>query len=328
MTRNCVAVFLACQLACLAGLNARAVADDKLGPSDPIAAVDGEPIFLGELNLILTQRLKARDLDNVPIDVQRATATLLVRRHLAMKSLEQQGGEALKEIIRRQFESYAAEARRRGSSLAQQAQARMADENSLAADIAWQTAWSQYLKSRLNETNLRRYFQQQRGRYAGNRWEVSQIFVKMDTRDIDSVKAATANMSELAEQLASSGSIAQAFADAARQHSDSGSAAQGGMVGWVEKDGDLPGSVMAAIRKTEVGQISDPARSPLGVHLVYVHRAEVGNLSFDDLTDQAQLRRDAADALFQALVAQQRAANVTWFVGALRPPASVSIVPE
>jgi len=328
VTRHLLALLLACQLACCAHVDTRAFADETFEPGDPIAAVDGQPIYLGELNLILTQRLKARDLDNVPIEVQQATAALLVRRHLAMKSLEQQGGAALQGIIRRQIESYAAEARRRGSSLEQQATSRMADEKSLIADIAWQTAWSQYLKSRLNDTNLRRFFEKQRDQYAGNRWEVSQVFVKMDTRDAESVEAAKASMAELAEQLQSSGSVTAAFADAARQHSDSGSAAQGGMVGWVEKNGDLPSSVMAAIRKTGVGKISEPVQSPLGIHLVYVHRAEAGKLTFDDLTDQAQLRRDAADALFDALVTQQRSAKVTWFVGALRPPQNVSIVPE
>ena len=328
MTKSFLAIVSAGMLLALLSMRGQAFGDDKLGPGDPIAAIDGEAIFLGELNLILTERLKVRDLDNLGIEIQQATAALLVRRHLAMKSLRQQGGESLEAMIRRQVESFAHEARRRGSNLAEQATARMADERSLTKDIAWRTAWSQYLKSRLNEANLRLYFDQQRDRYAGNRWEVSQIFVKMDTRDAESVEAAEGNMLELADEIRASGTVAESFADAAREHSDSGSAAQGGMVGWVEQDGDLPGAVMAAIRQTEPGNISEPVQSPLGMHLVYVHRAEAGKLTFDELTDQAQLRRDAADALFDALVAKQRGAKITWFVSALRPPQTVSIFPK
>jgi parvulin-like peptidyl-prolyl isomerase len=175
---------------------------------------------------------------------------------------------------------------------------------------------------------LRRYFAQHRDRYAGSRWEVSQIFVEADTSDAQAVKAAQANLSELADQLRSSGSIAEAFAEAARQHSDSGSAAAGGMIGWVEKDGDLPREVMNAVRNTPVGSISNAVRSALGMHLVYVHRSEPGDLEFDDLTDQAQLRRDAADALFDALLAQQKNAKVVWFVKTLQPPQDVPLVPE
>ena len=125
-------------------------ADDKLEPGDPIAAIDGEPVYLGELNLILTERFKTRDLDALGLDIQRATATLLVQRHLAMKTLETQGGDVLQGMIRRQLESFAAEAKRRGSSIQEQAKARLADENSLSADLAWRVAWGQYLKSKLN----------------------------------------------------------------------------------------------------------------------------------------------------------------------------------
>ena len=312
-------------MACLGG---SANAEETFRPDDPIAAIDGQPIFLGELNLILSERLNARDLDKIGIEIQQATAALLVRRHLAMKSLRQQGGESLQAMIRRQVESFESEARRRGSDLAKQAKARKSDEKSLIADIAWRTAWSQYLKSRLNDENLRRYFDRERDRYAGNRWEVSQIFVKTGGLDAESLTATMQNMSQLADEIRASGTVANSFADAARQHSESASAEQGGMVGWVEKDGDLPGAVMAAVRKTEVGDISQPVQSPLGIHLVFVHRAEPGKLTFDDLTDQAQLRRDAADALFNALVANQRDAKITWFIRALQPPPTVSIIPK
>lgn len=303
-------------------------ADDKFGPSDPIAAINGDPIFLGELNLVLLERLKARNLDNVGIEIQQATAALLVRRHLAMRTLRQQGGEVLEAMIQRQLESFASEARRRGSNLSQQAKARMSDEKSLVADLAWRTAWSQYLKSRLNETNLRLYFDQQRDRYGGKRWEVSQIFVKMETRDVESIQAAKQNMLELSEEILASGAAEESFAEAARQHSDSASAGKGGMVGWVEKDGDLPSSVMAAIRKSNVGEITPPVQSPLGIHMVYIHRAEAGDITFDQLADQAQLRRDATDALFDALVAKQRGAKIAWFIRSLQPPANIQIIPE
>lgn len=296
------------------------LADDKLEPGDPIAAIDGEPIYLGELNLILTERFKTRDMDALGIDIQRATATLLVQRHLAMKTLRSQGGDVLQGMIRRQVESFAAEAKRRGSSIEEQAKARLADEKSLSADLAWRVAWGQYLKSKLTDENLRRFYESRKQLYGGNRYDVSQILVKVDSRDSLSVQAAEANLVELAAELRDSDPIETAFADAAGQHSESPTAVQGGRVGIVETDRDLPSSVMKVVRETSVGEIGGPIRSPLGLHLIYVHRMEPGNRSFDELTDQAQLRRDAADALFEGLVAAQADAKVVWFVDALRPP--------
>lgn len=295
-------------------------AEDTYEPGDPIAAIDGDPVYLGELNLILTERFKTRDLEALGIDVQRATATLLVQRHLAMRALEAQGGEWLQGMIRREVEAFAAEARRRGSSLEDQAKARMSNEKSLTADLAWRVAWGQYLKSKLTEANLRRFFESRRSVYGGTRYEVSQIFLKMDGSDAASLRQAIEDLASLAQSIRESDSPETVFADAARQHSQSPTAEQGGRLGWVEKDGDLPRSVMNRVRETPPGQVSDPIQSPLGLHVVFVHQVEAGTRTFDDLVDQSQLRRDAADALFQTLVKSQADAEVVWFVQALRPP--------
>lgn len=303
-------------------------AEETYGPGDPIAAIDGDPIFLGELNLILHDRLKIRDLDAVDVAVKRATAALLVRRHLALKSLQQQGGPALQAIIDRQIESIAEEAKRRGSSLEQQAESRLADRKSLEADIRWRTAWREYLKSQLNEVNLRRFFELEKSRYAGGRWKVSQIFLKIDPHDQASLENATGEMASLAEQLKASPSLATDFARAAEQYSEAGSAAAGGSLGWVEQDGDLPAVVMEAIRDTSAGNISGPVQSPLGLHLVLVQDVEAGQLSFDQLSDHSQLRRDAADALFETLVRRQADAKIVWFIPALKPPPGVSLIPD
>ncbi|MGI9472051.1 MAG: peptidylprolyl isomerase, partial [Rubripirellula sp.] len=158
--------------------------------------------------------------------------------------------------------------------------------------------------------------------------EVSQIFIQADMRDAASAAAAEANVALLAQQIRENPTPVEAFADAAMQHSEAPTAANGGKVGWVKNDGDMPGDVMQSIRGAKAGTVAGPIRSPLGIHLVFVHQEEAGKLGFDDLTDQAQLRRDAANALFDALIRQQADAKISWFVSALRPPASVSIIPN
>lgn len=303
-------------------------AGDDLEPGDPIAAIDGEPVFFGELNLVLTERLQAKDLQRVGADVWRATAALIVRRHLAMKSLEAKGGVTLESMLQRQVEALALDLRRRGSSLQKQAAERKADEKSLVTDLRWRLAWGQYLKSRLNDANLKKFFNLHRDQYAGGRWEVSQIFVKADKSDAASWRAALANVNELADQIRVSEEPQQAFYDAAVEHSESASATDGGKVGWVQKDGDLPGSLMTAIRKMKTGEVSAAIQSPLGIHLVCLHQVEAGDLEFEDLADQSQLRRDAVNALFDALLQERSEAQVSWLVRDLKPPAGVKMIPE
>ncbi len=96
----------------------------------------------------------------------------------------------------------------------------------------------------------------------------------------------------------------------------------------MQKDGDLPGSLMTTIRKMKTGEVSAAIQSPLGVHLLLLHRVEAGDLKFEDLTDQAQLRRDAANALFDALLRERSETQVNWLVRDLKPPADVKMIPE
>lgn len=303
-------------------------AGDDLEPGDPFAAIDGEPVFFGELNLVLTERLQPKDLQRVGAEVRRATAALIVRRHLAMKSLEAKGGATLEAMLKRQVEALASDLRRRGSSLKKQAAGRMADEQSLVTDLRWRLAWGQYLKSRLNDVNLKKFFNLRREQYSGGRWEVSQIFVKADKSDAASWRATISNVNELADQIRIDENPEQAFYDSAIEHSESASASDGGKVGWVEKDGDLPSSLMTVVRKMKTGELSKAIQSPLGIHLLFLHRYEPGELTFEDLTDLSQLRRDAANALFDALLRERSEAEVSWLVRALKPPAYVKMIPE
>ncbi len=194
--------------------------DDQYRPEDPIAAVNGDPIYVGELNLVLIERLGLKQLDDTTIELQQAAALLLVRRHLAMKSLKTLGQDALQAVIQQRLDAMVEGLRRTDSSLAKYSAARMSDEKSLLADLSWKVAWGQYIKSKLTEANLRRYFEANRERYAET----------------------------------------------------------------VEQD-------------------------------------------FDDLTDQAALRRDATSAMFDSLVRKQQDAEVEWFIPALRPPDGVTVIP-
>ncbi|MGB7325586.1 MAG: hypothetical protein WBD31_12000 [Rubripirellula sp.] len=150
---------------------AQDVAEDDIEPSDPFAAVQGEAIYVGEINLVLTQRISARDLDRVGEDVKRATALLLVRRHLAMKALMKLGGESLADSLDRRVASYSSEAKQRGTSIDELAKARQSTSEAMIADIRWSSAWAQYLKSKMTPDNLQRYFESHRDEYGGGQFQ-------------------------------------------------------------------------------------------------------------------------------------------------------------
>jgi hypothetical protein len=143
------------------------LAEQEYQPQDPFAAIDGDPVYVGEIQLVLADRVGLEKLPSVGEDVKRATALLLVRRRLAMRSLEAAGGEALQSLIDRRLQSIRDELSRRNSSLSRYAEGRRVTENAVVADLTWKVAWGQYVKSKLTDENLRRFFDQHRAAYGG-----------------------------------------------------------------------------------------------------------------------------------------------------------------
>lgn len=309
-------------------------------PTDPIASVAGEPVFLGELNYVLTEKLRVKDLDRIDVKVQQATAALLVRQHRAMKTLRRQGGESLQQILQRDWRAFESELQRTGGTVKDYCKKRSTDEVSLRHSREWETAWKSYLKSKMTEANLSRFFDSNRERYSAAKWDVSHIVLAVDRDQSGALEIASQRMNEISKTLADAAeesppaeirAVQSAFAKLAISDSDGATASSGGRIGWVSAPGDLPSSVMAAVRKTPENSVSEITRSPLGLHLVYVHEKSISDLALDDLTDQGQLRRDAANAMFEALVkgtgqlsgdqgSSPNGGGVVWFIKALRPP--------
>ncbi|WP_161604769.1 peptidylprolyl isomerase [Roseiconus nitratireducens] len=299
-------------------------AQDTFGPADPICAIDGQPVFLGELNLLLKEKLGARRLASVDPTVQRACSALLVKRHLAMSTLRDMGGDSLQSLLDRSWDSFLAQLKRQGSDPESYAKQRQTDEASLRRARDWDVAWGSYLKSRLNEENLRRFYQVNRKRYAPTKWKVSHLFLAFHEDQPDSQAIVQERMAaierELDDQAESEESLQRAFAELAARESDGATADRGGDIGWVSAPGDLPRVVMDAIRNTPPGALAGPVRSPLGMHLVLVRERATEETPFEGLRDLTGLRRDAADAMFDALAARQGDYKLVWFIDGLRPP--------
>ncbi|MEO1530206.1 MAG: peptidylprolyl isomerase [Planctomycetota bacterium] len=296
---------------------------EDLRPTDPYASINGYPVFVGELNLLLMQKLGARDPMQVNENVRRASASLIVRQHLAMQSLREQGGESLAQLLDRNWSSFSAELKRQGFTVTQYTKRFQSDATSMRAAQDWQTAWKAYLRSRLTDENLKRFYQTSPERYAGARWDVSHLFFAVDRSDPDSKAVALERAEQIRARLEESSSedqLASEFAEFARTESDGATAEDGGRIGWVSKTGDLPGLVMASIRRTNENGVTKPVVTSRGVHLALVHKKASRDVAFEDLKDRAQLRRDATDRLFTELVSRQKDPKVTWLVAKLRPP--------
>ena len=168
-----VTMMAAMCLQCIAP--AVALPDPPLGPNDIFATVDGTPIEVGEIDLLLRQRF-GPDLTSKPAGVsverlRRATAAMLVRRQLAMRSLQSIGGQSLEASLRQARRDAASTLAGRGVDLDQRAAAMGTTAKAMIRSADWQTAWSKYIRSTLTDDNLRSYYRRNRDRYAGQTYE-------------------------------------------------------------------------------------------------------------------------------------------------------------
>ena len=97
------------------------------------------------------------------------------------------------------------------------------------------------------------------------------------------------------------------FGELARLHSDDGSAARGGELGWISP-GDTVPPFERAIDQLKINEVSDPVRSDFGVHLIQVLERRSEDLSNERqrLVARQALRARKADEAYQEWVRQMR----------------------
>jgi len=97
------------------------------------------------------------------------------------------------------------------------------------------------------------------------------------------------------------------FGELARLHSDDGSAARGGELGWISP-GDTVPPFEAAMNQLKINEVSDPVRSDFGMHLIQVSERRTEDLSAERqrLVARQAIRARKADEAYQEWVRQLR----------------------
>lgn len=93
------------------------------------------------------------------------------------------------------------------------------------------------------------------------------------------------------------------FAELARLNSDDGSAGKGGDLGWMSK-GDLVPDFERAMNLLKPGEVSEPVKTPFGLHLIQVMDRRVADVTGDRKRAEAKkiLRDRKADEAYQEWV--------------------------
>jgi parvulin-like peptidyl-prolyl isomerase len=276
----------------LSALTAPAAADD------PLATVNGRPITPADLHLeallrhIPDDQLAARRdelLDDL-IDQQLVAAFVARRRTRANPVLLESQLERIEALIRRRGEEPEAFLQRLGI-----------DRDLLRRRLELSLAWRAYVEQVTSDQQLRESFQKHRRQLDGTQLKARHIFIKAQPQDAAAREAARRQLASLREQIAAG---EMTFEAAAAAHSQAPSADEGGDVGYFGFRGTMPADFADAAFALQVGEISNPVESPLGVHLIEVTDERPGQLSLEDVRPQI-IERISQD-LWKARIAQDR----------------------
>jgi peptidyl-prolyl cis-trans isomerase SurA len=131
-------------------------------------------------------------------------------------------------------------------------------------------------KVTISDEDVERYYKLNTNKYRTNdRAHIRHILLPLDENATpEQVQQAVAKGKELRQQIAAGAD----FATIARENSQGAGHADGGDIGWVKRGTLIPGIEEVAFQKLAVGQVSEPFRTSMGVHIVKLEGRDTGTL--------------------------------------------------
>jgi peptidyl-prolyl cis-trans isomerase SurA len=150
-------------------------------------------------------------------------------------------------------------------------------ERQIKSQIGWGKVIQQVLRARVIVGDSEIAAERARMKESSGKKEfyTAEIFLPVSTAADD------AKVRALAMTLADQIRKGAPFPDIARQHSQSASAAQGGMIGWVQ-EGQLEPALNAALMTLQKDKVSDPVKGADGYYLLFVRNVHDQTIASPD----------------------------------------------
>jgi peptidyl-prolyl cis-trans isomerase SurA len=130
-------------------------------------------------------------------------------------------------------------------------------------------------KVTISDDDVERYYKLNGSKFrTGDRARIRHILLSLpENAPADRVQAVMTKGQDLRRRIAAG----EDFAALAREYSQGAGQADGGEIGWVNRGTLISGIEEVAFQKLSVGQVSDPFRTSMGVHIVKLEGREAGN---------------------------------------------------
>jgi parvulin-like peptidyl-prolyl isomerase len=267
-----------------------------------VATIDGEPITAYELKQFAERTIRGRQVNSSD---QAMLLDALITEKLVSKEVSDKGIVVRDDDVGHYIDSIKERNKiddeQLKQALAQQGLTLESYRLQIREDIQRQQLVSREIRGKVNVTpeEVQRYYEAHLSEYSTPaKVQVAHIVFRLEpTASPDRVAAVMAKAEEVQGRIKKGAD----FAELAKQVSEDATAQNGGELGWFKK-GEMLEPLEKAAEAVKVGQVSDPVRTDVGVHLIKVEaREDVAHQNLDALAEQIkqQLYNAALEERFQ-----------------------------
>jgi parvulin-like peptidyl-prolyl isomerase len=176
-------------------------------------------------------------------------------------------------------------------------------EDQLRKNIVTMLSWAGYVKMRINEVEVRKYYDENKEFFDQVQVRASHILIKLSPNAPEAERQAAAQKLQALRAEIVAGKLD--FAEAAKKNSQCSTAPVGGDLGFFSRKWMLPEPLAKAAFALQVGGCSDVVATELGLHILKVTDRKSGQPSdFNKIKDD--VRDYYVEEIRQQILAQER----------------------
>lgn len=249
-----------------------------------IAVIDGEPYTLSNINSYAKTKLgrgfPSSDLKQIDDDDRQA-----LEQFVTDKLLEAEVREAGIQVSEADVDRYIEQVKKNNrltdadlkTALGRENQTLASYKASVKAEMEKSDLIDRQIRRRvtISDDDVERYYKLNSSKYRSNdRARIRHILLTLpENAPSEQVQSVMAKGKQLYQRIAAG----EDFAALAREHSQGAGHTEGGDIGWVDRGSLIAGIEEVAFQKLSVGQVSEPFRTGMGVHIVKLEARDAGN---------------------------------------------------
>ena len=248
-----------------------------------IVVINGEPYTLSSLNTYAKSKM-GRSFPNGSLDQINATDREVLEQFITDKLLESEVREAGISITDGDVNRYIDQVKKNNrlsdddlkTALAREGQTLDSYKASVKSEMEKSEIIDRQVKRKVTITDddVERYYKANSNKYRSDeRAHIRHILLALPANaSPERVQDVMAKATELYKRI----QAGEDFAELAKENSEGAGQADGGDIGWIKRGSLIPGLEQVAFEKLSVGQVSEPFRTSMGVHIVKLEAREAG----------------------------------------------------